>query len=98
MASAAALFFCSASSSSSERLSSCCIAASALRCSTRTCRCFGGTCASVRSRTVMARLTILLMLLVLLAPARALAQDNPFGPIPQAPPQQTAPPEDDDSG
>jgi len=44
----------------------------------------------------MARLTIILLLLAFLAPAGALAQDNPFGPIPQAPPQQTAPPEDED--
>jgi hypothetical protein len=45
----------------------------------------------------MARLTAILCLLALLAPAGALAQDNPFGPIPQAPPQQTAPPEDEDA-
>ena len=45
----------------------------------------------------MARLTIVLSVLALLAPAGALAQDNPFGPIPQAPPQQTAPPEDEDA-
>ena len=44
----------------------------------------------------MARLTTLLCLLALLAPAGALAQDNPFGPIPQAPPEQAPPPEDDD--
>jgi hypothetical protein len=45
----------------------------------------------------MARLTTLLCLLALLAPAGALAQDNPFGPIPQAPPEQQAPPEDGDT-
>ena len=45
----------------------------------------------------MARLTALAVLLALLAPAGALAQDNPFGPIPQAPPQQTAPPEDENA-
>ncbi len=45
----------------------------------------------------MARLTTLLCLLALLAPAGAVAQDNPFGPIPQAPPQQTAPPEDEET-
>jgi hypothetical protein len=45
---------------------------------------------------VTARLTAFLCLLALLAPAGALAQDNPFGPIPQAPPQQTAPPEDEE--
>jgi hypothetical protein len=45
----------------------------------------------------MARLTILLALLALLAPAGALAQDNPFGPIPPAPPQQTAPPEGEET-
>ena len=44
----------------------------------------------------MARLTTLLCLLALLAPAGASAQDNPFGPIPQAPPEQAPPPEDDD--
>ena len=43
-----------------------------------------------------ARLTVILCVLLLAAPAAALAQDNPFGPIPQAPPQQTAPPEDED--
>jgi hypothetical protein len=71
------------------------MAASALRCSTLICRCFGGTFASVRSRTVTARLTALLVALVLLAPAAALAQQSPFGPIPPAPPEQTAPPEDE---
>ena len=45
----------------------------------------------------MARLTTIICLLALLAPAGALAQDNPFGPIPQAPPQQTAPPEDEET-
>ena len=45
-----------------------------------------------------ARLTVLLCVLLLCAPATALAQDNPFGPIPPAPPQQTAPPDDGDSG
>ena len=47
----------------------------------------------------MTRLTILLCALVLLAGAgapAALAQDNPFGPIPQAPPEQPAPPESDE--
>ena len=43
----------------------------------------------------MARLTALIVALALLAPAAAVAQQNPFGPIPQAPPQQTAPPEDE---
>jgi len=45
---------------------------------------------------VLARLTALLCLLALAAPVAAVAQDNPFGPIPQAPPQQTAPPEQPD--
>jgi hypothetical protein len=43
----------------------------------------------------MARVTTTLCVLVLLAAAgapSAVAQQNPFGPIPQAPPEQTAPP------
>src|SRR4051812_31727947 len=52
MASAADLNFVSASSSSSERVSRRCIAASALFCSMRTCRCFAMARASVRSRAM----------------------------------------------
>jgi hypothetical protein len=47
----------------------------------------------------MSRLTILLSTLALLAGAgapAALAQDNPFGPIPPAPPEQPAPAEEED--
>jgi hypothetical protein len=41
---------------------------------------------------VAIRVTTLLCLLALLMPARATAQENPFGPIPQSPaPQQPAP-------
>jgi hypothetical protein len=55
----------------------------------------------VPSRAVTARLAVLLLVWAQLAlPAAALAQGSPFAPIPQAPPQQTAPPEDveDDDG
>lgn len=45
----------------------------------------------------MARLTLLLCLLALLAPSGAIAQQNPFGPIPQAPPEQPAPPEEENT-
>ena len=48
------------------------------------------------------RLFALWCVLALLAPASARAQDNPFGPVPQAPPQQTQPapppPPDEDEG
>src|ERR687893_1295869 len=89
MACAAALCFCSFWSSSSERVSSCCIAASALRCSTLICRCFGGTAASVRSPPMIARLAALLCLLALSAPGAALAQGGgAFQPLPPAPPEQ----------
>ena len=53
----------------------------------------------------MARLTTFLCLLALLAPPAALAShegqtgqpNNPFGPIPQAPPEQQAPPEGEET-
>ena len=62
------------------------MAASALRCSTLICRCFGGTAASVRSPP-MARFAALLCVLALAAPASALAQGGgAFQPIPPAPP------------
>ena len=52
---------------------------------------------SVRSRTVIARLGTAALLsaaaLALTAPAHA--QHSPFTPIPQAPPQQTAPPQEE---
>ena len=38
---------------------------------------------------MIARLALLLTVVALVAPAAAVAQDNPFGPVPQAPPQQT---------
>src|ERR671916_3131341 len=98
MACAAALCFCSFCSSSSERCSSCCMEASALRCSTLICRCFGGTAASVRSPPMIARLAALLCLLALAAPGAALAQGGgAFDPIPQAPPPPppTQPSDDD---
>ena len=47
-------------------------------------------------------LALLTVLALLLAPAAAVAQNDPFGPIPQAPPEEQAPPpdeeEDDDGG
>ena len=52
---------------------------------------------SVRSPPMIARIAALLCLVALLTPAAAIAQDNPFGPIPQPAPQQTqAPVVDDD--
>src|SRR3712207_1280672 len=64
------------------------MAASALRCSTLICRCFGGTAASVRSPP-MARFAALLCLLALFAPGAALAQGGgAFDPLPAAPPEQ----------
>jgi len=46
---------------------------------------------------MIARLAALLCLAALLAPAAAIAQENPFGPIPQPAPQQTqAPVADED--
>jgi hypothetical protein len=46
----------------------------------------------------MRRLAALLLCLVLLAPAApALAQDNPFGPLPQAAPTETPAPDDNSS-
>src|SRR5215213_7278951 len=72
------------------------MAASALRCSTLICRCFGGTAASVRSPP-MARFAALLCVLALAAPAAAFAQGGgAFDPIPPAPGPQpvTEPPQD----
>jgi hypothetical protein len=47
----------------------------------------------------MRRLACLLLCLALLVPAApALAQDNPFGPLPQAAPTETPTPDTDDSG
>ena len=56
-----------------------------------------------RAQMTARRLAALLVVLGLLAPpAGALAQGDPFGPIPQAPPEQAPPPEDarpdDDEG
>ena len=47
------------------------------------------------AREPMSRITVLACVLLLALPAAALAQNNPFSPIPPAPPQQTAPPQDD---
>jgi hypothetical protein len=43
---------------------------------------------------VIARLLVLTTVLLIAGAPAAVAQDNPFGPIPPAPPEQTAPPED----
>jgi hypothetical protein len=51
---------------------------------------------------VIARLLVLLLVCLPLAlPAAAMAQDSPFGPVPQAPPSQPAPappPSEEDEG